>query len=306
MSNLFVDELEQTSIVRIQKFAKIAGAYGFEVALGFSGGKDSQVCYDLCKRAGIEFKAYYNVAFESATTKRFIRDNYPDVIWRRDHKFGFIENIGKNHSGLLPTVEFAYCCADYKHNPKYVDKCSIVGIRKQESAKRANRTAISFKNKTTKKKMQHHASEYFVENCQSIGTASIIQLSPIVDWSELEVWEYIKRYNLPMNEEYKQSKRVGCIVCPKANFTHNYKALIRYPKLIDAFIRAIEKNPVRDWVITRDNKDYSNDKVYYICRWLNRSFRTFTKRQELEYKLVREAYNKKKDECNTNGRGVLV
>lgn len=46
-SNLFIDELEQTSIVRIQKFAKIAGAYGFEVALGFSGGKDSQVCYDL-------------------------------------------------------------------------------------------------------------------------------------------------------------------------------------------------------------------------------------------------------------------
>ena len=40
-SNLFVDELEQTAIVRIRKFAKIAEAYGFEVALGFSGGKDS-------------------------------------------------------------------------------------------------------------------------------------------------------------------------------------------------------------------------------------------------------------------------
>lgn len=37
---------------------------GFEVCLGFSGGKDSQVCYDLCKRSGIEFKAYYNVALK--------------------------------------------------------------------------------------------------------------------------------------------------------------------------------------------------------------------------------------------------
>lgn len=173
MSNLFYSEIEQTAIERIQRFAKIAAAYNFEIAVGFSGGKDSQVVYDLCKRAGIPFKAYYNVAFESATTKSFIRDNYPDVIWRRDHKYGFIENIGKNHNGLLPTVKFAYCCSDYKHNPKYVDKCSIIGVRKQESAKRASRTALSFKNKTAKKKMAQLASEYFVENCQSVGSARV-------------------------------------------------------------------------------------------------------------------------------------
>ena len=58
----------------------------FEIAVGFSGGKDSCVIYDLCKRGGIDFKAYYNVAFESLITKRFIRDNYPDIIWRRDYK----------------------------------------------------------------------------------------------------------------------------------------------------------------------------------------------------------------------------
>lgn len=83
--NLFAEEIEQMAIERIQKFAKIAKKMGFEVRLGFSGGKDSQVCYDLCKRSGIAFKAYYNVAFESNITKRFIRENYSDVIWRRDY-----------------------------------------------------------------------------------------------------------------------------------------------------------------------------------------------------------------------------
>ncbi len=78
--NLFADQLEQTAIERIQKFAKIAGKMGFEVCLGFSGGKDSQVCYDLCKRSGIVFKAYYNVAFESNTTKRFISEHYAHDI----------------------------------------------------------------------------------------------------------------------------------------------------------------------------------------------------------------------------------
>lgn len=295
MSNLFYSEIEQTAIHRIQRFAKIAAAYNFEIAAGFSGGKDSQVVYDLCKRAGIPFKAFYNVAFESPTTRRFIRDNYSDVIWRRDYKVGFIENISKMHGGLLPTAELAYCCEDYKHNPKYVDKCSIIGVRKQESAKRASRTALSFKNKTLKKQMRDNVSEYFVENCQSVGTASVIQLSPIVDWTTSEVWDYIRRHNLPINGEYAQHTRVGCIVCPKANFSHNYKALIRYPKLIDAFIRAKEKCPARDWMITSDNKDYSDDKVYYICRWLNHSFRPFSKRQEREYQLVKEAYLNKKN-----------
>ena len=176
MSNLFALEMEDTAISRIRKFATIANTLGFEIALGFSGGKDSQVTDDLCKRAGIPFKAYYNVAFESPVTKKFIREHYPDVIWRRDHKFGFIENISKNHQGLLPTVECACCCADYKHNPKYVDKCSIVGVRKAESAARSSRTAISFKNKTTKKRKAKAVGQYFIENCQSVGTASVIQL----------------------------------------------------------------------------------------------------------------------------------
>ena len=41
--NMFLEEIEQQAIQRILKFAKIAKAMGFEICLGFSGGKDSQV-----------------------------------------------------------------------------------------------------------------------------------------------------------------------------------------------------------------------------------------------------------------------
>ena len=41
--NLFDEEIEQLAIDRIRKFAKIAGKMGFDVCLGFSEGKDSQV-----------------------------------------------------------------------------------------------------------------------------------------------------------------------------------------------------------------------------------------------------------------------
>lgn len=102
--NLFHEEIEQQAIYRIRRFARLAGAMGLHPFLGFSGGKDSVVCNDLCRRAGIDFTAFYNVCFESNETKRFIREKYPEVIWRHEHPYGFIRNISKGHNGLLPTV----------------------------------------------------------------------------------------------------------------------------------------------------------------------------------------------------------
>lgn len=290
--DIFLKEYEQIAIERIQKFAKIAKAMSFEVHLGFSGGKDSQVCYDLCKRSGIDFTAFFNHSFESKTTLRFIREHYPDVIWRHDHPFGFIQNIWKNHNGMLPDTRHAYCCQDYKHNPKYINKASIIGVRKEESAKRRSNTAFTAKNKTIKKKNKDLFREYFAEHCQSEGANSIIQLMPIIDWTDENVWDYIKAHNLPINPEYKTFKRVGCIVCPKANFSSNGISLLKYPKLIDAFIKARIRGGKRiDWTITYDGIDYSDDKPYYICRWLNHSFMPFSKKQEELYKQVREKYN---------------
>lgn len=292
-SNIFWEEIEQIAIQRIQKFSKISKSMGFDICVGFSGGKDSQVVYDLCLRSGVEFKAYFNHSFESNTTLKFIRENYPDVIRRREYKFGFIENIWKNHNGCLPSVKFSYCCREYKHNSKYVSKCSIVGVRKSESHKRKSRTAFEAKNKTILNKNKELVDGYFKENCQSIGGASVILLRPIIDWKDSDVWDYINRHNLPVNPEYKKNKRVGCVVCPKANFTSNSNALIENPKLINAFIRAREKGSKNiDWIITSDNKDYSDDKCYYICRWLNHSFMPFAKKQEKLYQRVRAEYLK--------------
>ncbi len=291
--NLFFSEFENQAIERIQKFARIANAMRFDICLGFSGGKDSQVTYDLMKRSEVEFKAYFNHAFESNSTLKFIRQYYPDVSFRRDHKFGFIENIYKNHNGFLPTVQAAYCCADYKHNSKNVDKCSVVGVRRSESRARKERTTFEAKNKTTMKNNKDLFNSYFEENCQSTGTASVIQLKPIIDWTDDNVWEYIYKYNLPINPEYKHSRRVGCIVCPKANFTSNFHGLMRYPKLIDAFIRAREKSTLEiNWIITAENKDFSDNKVEYICRWLNHSFMPFTKKQEKLFFKLKQQYEK--------------
>ena len=288
--NLLSDFYEQQAIERIQKFARLAKKMGYEVVLGFSGGKDSQVCYDLCKRAGISFRAKFNHSFESSITLNFIKKYYPDVEWRRVVKQGFLQNIKENHNGMLPTAEAAFCCADYKHNSHYVDNASIIGVRKSESAKRSNRRVLETKNKTLLKKNKDIIYDYFNEQCVASGAPSEIQLKPIVDWNDDDVWNYIHKYNLPINPEYNKFKRVGCIICPKANFNSNYKVLVNYPKLIDCIIK-VRDNRKYDWIIKSDKKDYGDDKFYYVCRWLNHSFRPFTKRQLVYLEEVRYAYN---------------
>lgn len=292
---LFDDQFEDDAIERIRRFARLSEKMGYIPVLGFSGGKDSQVCYDLCKRAGIKFRAVFNHCFESSETLKFIRENYPEVEWRREVKQCFFANISKNHASILPTVEFAYCCEDYKHNAKYVDDASIVGVRKAESAKRSKRKVLETKNKTTLKKNSETIYNFFDTSCVASGAASEIQLKPIVDWSDDDVWDYVQRHNLPINPEYKTSRRVGCLICPKANFTSNYHALLRYPKLIDCVIRTREKRKDIDWVITSDGRDYADNKAYYVCRWLNHSFRPFTKKQKELCEKVISNYNSRKE-----------
>lgn len=189
----------------------------------------------------------------------------------------------------------AYCCENYKHNPKHADACSIVGVRRAESAGRKRRTVFEAKNKTVIKKNKALFNEYFEEHCQSEGAPSIIQLKPIVDWTDTDVWNYIRRHGLPVNPEYGTRRRVGCIVCPKANFSSNAVALIRYPGLIDAFIRARERSTLPiNWAITGENADYSDDKPLYICRWLNYSFMPFTPKQREQYRQVRTIYDERR------------
>ena len=293
MNNLFLQEFENQAIERIKKFGLLCEKLNQIPVLGFSGGKDSIVTHDLCKRSGIIFRSCFNHSFESPYTINFIRKNFKDVEFRRVEKKGFFQNIKENHNGMFPTAESALCCDNYKHNHKFTDYATITGIRANESQKRKQRKTLETRTKRFLKKNKNVILSYFTENCIASGAHSEIQLHPIIDWSDEDVWNYIYKYKLPINPEYNIGyKRVGCMICPKANFDRNYLTLLRYPKLIDCAIKS-RQNTKNDWFITSDNKDYSDDKVYYICRWLNYSFRPFSKKNEELYKKFRKYYDSK-------------
>lgn len=96
------------AIQTLRKYEKLALKYspdGFHVA--FSGGKDSQVIYELCRMAGVKFKAYfYKTSVDPPELLRFIRSNYPDVTWltRKGQCFNLFLKRRCYHSGTAATV----------------------------------------------------------------------------------------------------------------------------------------------------------------------------------------------------------
>ena len=101
--------------------------------------------------------------------------------------------------------------------------------------------------------------------------------------------EYVKIHDLPLPKGHENGERVGCIICPKAGFKRNVKILFKYPKLINAVLKTALRD--RQNFIIRE-KDLSDDKILYVCLWLN-SFHSFSKKEEKLYNAFRRYYEKR-------------
>lgn len=75
------------------------------------------------------------------------------------------------------------------------------------------------------------------ETCQKYDKYA---LNPIIDWSDYEVWEFIRAYKLKYNPLYdKGYKRVGCVGCPMSS--RQKQEFNYYPKFKANYIRACQK-----------------------------------------------------------------
>lgn len=225
----------QVAIERLKEFEPPEGYY-----VAFSGGKDSLVVYHLCLEAGVKFDAHYNLTTaDPPELVRFIKQYYPDVIIERPKKtmWQLIEE-----KGTPPTRIMRYCCEHLKEKGGEGRVC-ITGIRWAESARRRTSRGLleQFGPKGGKILLFNDNDEArrLLENCLS---RKKLILNPIIDWTEDEVWAYIRGRKLPYCSLYNEGfKRLGCIGCPMGGPRQREREFARWPKYRAIYLRTFAR-----------------------------------------------------------------
>lgn len=240
--------------MRLQEASQMSLAlYGIPLVVTISGGKDSSVCLELAKRAGIPFEVMHNhTTADAPETVYFVRSdfkkiesqgikctlNYPIYKGMRTSMWDLIPQ-----KLMPPTRLVRYCCNVLKESGGK-GRFIVTGVRWAESAKRANnRGVLEVLHKDKEKRIvlnnDNDESRRLFEAC-TIKARRVC--NPIVDWADEDVWDYIQSEHITTNPLYQEGfKRVGCIGCPMAGTKGRQFEFARYPKFKDMYIRAFDK-----------------------------------------------------------------
>jgi phosphoadenosine phosphosulfate reductase len=235
MNDLFGDKVERAIELLRMYQPKDRPYYGC-----FSGGKDSCVIKEIARLGNINVIWHYSVTtIDPPELCRFIKKHHPDAIWDAPKIpfFKMAETRG------FPTRRARWCCEEYKESKSPIGSVMIFGVRAAESARRA---------KTWKEITAHTKTGQYV-------------VSPIVNWTDSEVWQFIKGRNIPYCDLYDQGfKRLGCVGCPMSS--NKKSELMRYPH----FYRAWERLFKIIWS-NRAGTNQRDGRVWFGERYFNDS-----------------------------------
>jgi len=206
-----ISEHVKIALRRLQQFEPAEGYY-----LAFSGGKDSVVLLHLAEIAGVEYDAHYSVTtIDPPELVYFIRQHHPAVIWDRPEK-AFLTRLVENG---FPLRQSRWCCEEYKEGGGS-GRVVLTGIRAAESVKRRKRRMVETCVKDPSKRFVH----------------------PLIDWTELQIWFYIRSNGIPYCELYDQGfNRLGCLFCPMIYHKRRQHEVRIYPRYAAAFRKAFRQ-----------------------------------------------------------------
>ncbi|WP_305117440.1 phosphoadenosine phosphosulfate reductase family protein [Acutalibacter muris] len=244
-------DLEHKAIERLKEAAKLSEFYYQKpLLLTYSGGKDSDVCLELCRRAGVPFEVIHSLTTADA----------PETVYHVRKVFHKLEMEGvkceilhPRYEGqptsmwalipqkrLPPTRTKRWCCQILKEGSS-PHRCVVLGVRKHESIGRADAEVAETQGKSKKDRLTFdfdNGDERIIAVCQ---TKAEIKIHPIVDWTDRDVWHFLTDAKTEVNPCYSMGfQRVGCIGCPIAGKSR-WREFQQWPKFENLYRRAFAR-----------------------------------------------------------------
>lgn len=253
-------DLEQKAIERIKMASEMSlHHYQKPLICTYSGGKDSDVMLELFKRSGIDFEVRNShTTADAPQTVYHIRDVFRDLELQG---IKCVIDYHKQPDGsritmwnlipikvMPPTRIVRYCCSVLKEGGNN-NRMIATGIRWAESNYRKSRESFEVIGHT-KKDAIHVSDEKMLlsdnderrklfERCE-LKAETVV--NPIIDWTDMDIWEFINQEHLEVNELYKCGyDRVGCIGCPMAGKRKRGKEFSDFPTYRAAYLKSFEK-----------------------------------------------------------------
>ena len=110
----------------------------------------------------------------------------------------------------------------------------IVGVRADEEGSRSKERYFSPRDKNNDWDVGDQPPEFWGQYKTDFAPGTHLRIHPLLDWTELDIWEYIKRENVPVvplyfdNGQGRRYRSLGCAPCtsPVESAAKNYGDII--------------------------------------------------------------------------------
>jgi sulfate adenylyltransferase subunit 2 len=221
-----LDQLESQSIyIMREAYAKFEN-----LCMLWSMGKDSSVLLWLARKAFFGHVPFPVLHID--TTYKI-----PEMIAFRDQKakeWGLDLKVSINQAALkkgdiFPTGKATRveCCTTLKKDAlqqameRYHYTAVFLGIRRDEEGTRAKERYFSPRDKNFEWDFKDQPPELWDQFKTDFAPGTHVRIHPLLDWTELNVWEYIERENIPVVSLYfdqgtgRRYRSLGCGPCTK-------------------------------------------------------------------------------------------
>lgn len=214
-----LDGLENKSIYVIRE----AYIQFRKIALLWSIGKDSTTLLWLCRKAFFDKIPFPIIHIDTSYKFKEIyefRDKYTKEL---NLQLIISKNEAAIKSGMGPENKLA-CCTALKTEAlkntieKNGFKALLLGIRRDEHGIRAKERVFSPRDQDFKWNYKDQPPELWDQYKSKQSDEQHIRVHPLLHWTEMDIWNYIKRENIPATELYfakngKRYRSIGCKCC---------------------------------------------------------------------------------------------